>query len=199
MDKKTIAAYDDSSAAYAKDWLEQPPPTDMYELLKKYFRPGSVLDVGCGVGRDVAWLNDNGFDAEGVDASEGLLSEARKTYPSGRFSYAALPLLAEIEGKKFQNVLCETVLMHLNEVEVESAITTLLKLLSPGGILYLSWRVTPGASIRDKKERLYSSFDSGEVLKVVEPRAKVLFDREDASASSGKVIHRLIVQRAENS
>ena len=38
---------------------------------------GYLVDIGCGSGREVAWLNASGFPAAGFDASEGLLAEAR--------------------------------------------------------------------------------------------------------------------------
>ena len=36
--------------------------------------------IGCGSGREVAWLNATGFPAVGFDASEGLLKEACQRY-----------------------------------------------------------------------------------------------------------------------
>ena len=77
MDDQTVSAYDEASARYAREWNGQPPPDDMYALLRGHFRPGPTIDVGCGAGRDAAWLRAHGFEAVGVDASEGLLAQAR--------------------------------------------------------------------------------------------------------------------------
>ncbi|KVO67988.1 hypothetical protein WJ79_26935 [Burkholderia ubonensis] len=42
----------------------------MYALLTQHFAPaGRTADIGCGAGRDVAWLNANGVPAVGHDAS----------------------------------------------------------------------------------------------------------------------------------
>jgi SAM-dependent methyltransferase len=195
MDRETVNAYDTASATYASDWLGQPAPTDMYALLATYFEPGRTIDVGCGAGRDVAWLKANGFDAKGVDASSGLLSEARKAYPGIDFQPATLPALLELEGERFQNVLCETVLMHLDPADVKLATQALLALLLPGGTLYLSWRVTRERSLRDSNGRLYASFASDEVRNVLLGAAQIVFDKEQVSASSGKIIHRLIAKK----
>ena len=44
MDTETLAAYDKQAASYARDWLEQDAPSDMYALLKQYFAPGLTAD-----------------------------------------------------------------------------------------------------------------------------------------------------------
>ncbi len=61
MDAKTLAAYDTRSAEFAQDWHAQPPPDDLHAAVQKYFRKGPTADIGCGSGRDVAWLSANGF------------------------------------------------------------------------------------------------------------------------------------------
>jgi ubiquinone/menaquinone biosynthesis C-methylase UbiE len=52
------------------------------------------VDVGCGAGRDVEWMGELGLEAIGLDRSQGMLHEARRRVPSGRFvqgSFTALP------------------------------------------------------------------------------------------------------------
>ena len=196
MDDQTLAAYDANAAAYAADWLAQDAPDDMYALLRQHFAPGPTLDVGCGAGRDTAWLAANGFDARGVDASAGLLAQARRTYPSLRFDQAVLPGLAGLERGAFQNVLCETVIMHLDPAQVGPSVRSLLALLRPGGTLYLSWRVTDDASQRDPAGRLYASFDKSLVTDALASADVILHDEERVSVSSGKRVRRLIVRKA---
>ena len=95
MDRQTLAAYDLDAAAFAKDWHDQPAPVDLQEIVERFFvRGGNSADIGCGCGREVAWLHANGFSAVGFDASEGLLNEARRRYPvlqirAGRIARAA--------------------------------------------------------------------------------------------------------------
>ena len=166
MDAPTLAAYDANAAAYAADWLAQEPPGDMYALLRTYFTPGPTADIGCGAGRDTAWLAAHGFEARGFDASAGLLAQARAAHPALRFDAASLPELAGVERGAFQNVLCETVIMHLAPAQVGPSMRSLLALLRPGGTLYLSWRVTDDESKRDPAGRLYAAFDKALVMQI---------------------------------
>ena len=154
MDQKTLAAYDSDAAAFAKDWHEQPAPVDLHEVVERFFvRGGNSADIGCGCGREVAWLNANGFSAAGFDASEGLLAEARQRYPGLKFAHAELPDLKGIGT--YDNVLCETVIMHLDRAQIAPAVRRLLAAVKPSGILYLSWRITDNADLRDSQGRLY--------------------------------------------
>ncbi len=195
MDRATLAAYDKDAAAFARDWHEQPPPVDLHGVVEDYFiRGGISCDVGCGSGREVAWLNANDFAAEGFDASEGLLAEARRRYPRLKFSRAELPELKGIRPRSFDNVLCETVIMHLDHALIAPSVARMLDILKTAGILYLSWRVTEGDDLRDGHGRLYAAFDAG-LVRAELKNATLLLDEEAVSASSGKKIHRLIAKK----
>ena len=195
MDRTTLAAYDHDAAAFAKDWHEQPAPTDLQDIVTRFFiKGGATADIGCGSGREVAWLNANGFPAEGFDASDGLLTEARSRYPLLRFAHAELPELHGIAAGSFDNVLCETVIMHLAPALIARSVRRMFELVKPGGVFYLSWRVTDGADVRDAHGRLYAAFDAA-LVRAELVAATSLLDEEVVSASSGKKIHRLVVTR----
>jgi SAM-dependent methyltransferase len=195
MDRATLAAYDNDAAAFAKDWHEQPPPVDLHGVVEEYFiRGGTSCDIGCGSGREVAWLNANNFPAEGFDASEGLLAEARGRYPRLKFSRAELPELKGIPVRSFDNVLCETVIMHLEHALIAPSVRRMLDVVKTAGILYLSWRVTEGSDLRDRHGRFYAAFDPSMVRGQLND-ATILLDEEVVSASSGKKIHRLVAKK----
>ena len=195
MDRPTLAAYDKDAAAFARDWHEQPAPTDLHGIVERFFiGGGATADIGCGSGREAAWLNDHGFPATGFDASEGLLAEARRRYPKLNFAHAELPDLRGIAANAYDNVLCETVIMHLDRAQIAPSVRRLLDIAKPGGIFYLSWRVTAGSDQRDKHDRLYAAFETSLVLREL-TTATVLLDEEVASTSSGKTIHRLVVRK----
>ena len=195
MDRTTLAAYDQDAAAFAKDWHEQPAPSDLQDIVRRFFiEGGATADIGCGSGREVAWLNANGFPAEGFDASDGLLTEARSRYPHLRFAHAELPELCGIAANSFDNVICETVIMHLAPALIAPSVRRMFELVKPGGIFYLSWRVTDGTDVRDAHGRLYAAFDAALVW-VELAAATSLLDEEVVSASSGKKIYRLVVRK----
>jgi SAM-dependent methyltransferase len=194
MDNATLDAYDQNAAAFAEDWETQKPPKDLYEIVRRYFKIGLTADVGCGSGRDTAWLNANGYPARGYDASEGLLNEARRRHSGIVFKRSSLPNLEGIVDSTFANVLCETVLMHLDISLIVAAVQRLLAILVSDGVLYLSWRVTEGVDKHDNHGRLYSAFEPALVVRALRS-AKVLLNESRVSESSGKLIHRIVAQR----
>jgi SAM-dependent methyltransferase len=195
MDRETLNAYDRDAATFADDWETQPAPADLHAVIRRFFSPGPTADIGCGNGRDTAWLNDNGYPACGYDAAEGLLAEARKRHPHILFQRAVLPELAGVAENHFTNVLCETVIMHLQPGTITAAVEKLLAILIPGGTLYLSWRVTEAADRRDEHGRLYASFDPELVLNALS-QTQLLLDEQLESMSSGKVIRRIVARKS---
>ena len=194
MDQSTFGAYEREAKSFARAWHEQPSPLDLYAALRQFFRPGPTADIGCGSGRDTAWLDGNGFPAVGYDPSEGLLEEARRRYPQLRLEKSALPALDGVAETSFANVLCETVIMHLAADRIAPAVRRLTAILAPGGTLYLSWRVTDGHDRRDEHGRLYAAFDPSLVVDALSP-ARILLDERITSASSGKKIHRIVARK----
>ena len=195
MDRSTLAAYDKDAASFAREWHEQPAPVDLQDIVRRFFiKNGAAADIGCGSGREVAWLNANGYPAAGFDASEGLLTEARRRYPDLKFVDAELPDLAGVVAEMYDNVLCETVIMHLDRAQIAPAVRRMFEIVKPAGVFYLSWRVTDAADLRDGHGRLYAAFDATLVRDELKA-ATTLLDEEVVSASSGKKIHRLVVRK----
>ena len=185
VDRPTFDAYDAQAA-----------PDGMYALLEQHFSPGPTADIGCGAGRDTAWLASRGFDVRGYDASATLLDEARRCHPDLTFELAALPALAGVPSGAFRNVLCETVVMHLEQADAAAAAARLVELLMPGGTLYLSWRVAGNGALRDERGRLYTPLDAARMRAALGAGVQVIDEHEVVSASSGKHVHRLIVRKA---
>ena len=194
MDRDTLAAYDAAAVVYAEDWHAQPPPSDMHALIERFFKPGKTADIGCGSGRDAAWLSAHGFPTTGYDPSEGLLTQARARYPALKFEHAELPGLAGIAKNSCDNVLCETVIMHLAHETIVPSVRRMMAILKAGGVLYVSWRVTKESDQRDGAGRLYAAFENDLVLRALAPAA-ILLNEEVVSASSGKTIHRVVARK----
>ena len=195
MDAPTLSAYDAESERFADDWEAQPVPTDLQAIVRRYFRSGgATADVGCGSGRDAAWLDANGYPAVGFDPSRGLLEIARRRQPGLLCRAASLPELAGVADGTFANVLCETVIMHLPAETIPIAVRRLVSILIPDGVLYLSWRVTERTGRRDPHGRLYSAFDPSVVREAL-AGTQILFDEGVISASSGQPVRRIVAAR----
>ncbi len=158
MDIQTINSYNNEAEKIAK-LHSSLTPHRIYELINQYFIKGkSTADIGCGIGRDTNFLNNQGFSVVGVDASEGMLKQAQQLYLDLDFRLDYLPTLANFKNSEFQNILCSAVLMHLDEVAIEAACIRLVELLKTNGCLIISIRST---NEKDKREngKLFESIN----------------------------------------
>ncbi len=163
MDKQTVQRYDDFAANYVAEWMPQ-TPVIIRNLVSKWFLPGSaVLDIGSGSGRDVGWLINQGFRAEGVDASLGLLNEARLANPNAVFRQDSLPRLESISDSSVDNILCSAVLMHLPAGDIPAAIGNMLRVLRAGGRVICSVRPSRQNEPRESDGRLYTDISPEEL------------------------------------
>ena len=158
MDKQTIETYDREAERIAQ-LHSSLTPGRLYTLITEYFtKTGNTLDVGCGIGRDTQWLNQNGYSAIGIDASEGMLKQAQLLYPQVHFIKDSLPDLTSLNDQTFQNILCSAVLMHLNKADLEQACLKLVTLLKASGHMIISIRETNAVDHRENG-KLYEPFD----------------------------------------
>jgi SAM-dependent methyltransferase len=192
MDKTTLDVYDSTAPAFVQRWLSE-QPDDMYALFRRFFRPGLTADIGSGSGRDAAWLTANGYPAVGYDLSEALLAQARAHFPHLEFRKAALPELSGVPARHFDNVVCETVIMHLPREEIEPAVARMLEILKPGGVIYLSFRITENADHREKDGRLFTAYVGDHVGRALTGQ-EILYDATIPRAAGG-TIQRLIARR----
>jgi 2-polyprenyl-3-methyl-5-hydroxy-6-metoxy-1,4-benzoquinol methylase len=198
MEKKTLKIYDENPERFAQGWLSQEGPGEIYEVVRKYFKPGALTaDIGSGSGRDVEWLNQNGYPCTGFDASRGLLKVAQEKFPNREFRFAQLPLLEEIPDESYQQILCETVLMHLDEHEHVPAIKNLFRILRCPGVLTLSWRMAEeNPEKRDAQGRLYEFVDGDLLIKTaLSLGARLVHRNLVTSASTGKQIEQMVFVR----
>lgn len=97
----------------------------------------SVLDIGCGSGRDSRWLAKKGHSVSAVDRviHEGLKNNLIGTDVS--FYIDSLPGLENTLEDKFDLILCSCVWMFIPEADRAYAERTIVSLLAPNGKLIL--------------------------------------------------------------
>ncbi len=195
MDKITIESYNQEAKEIAKLHASLTPHR-IYELIDQYFIKGkSTADIGCGIGRDTNFLNNHGFSVVGVDASEGMLKQARQLYPALDFQLDYLPTLASFENSEFQNILCSAVLMHLDKIAIEAACFRLVELLRKDGRLIISIR---GTNEKDKREngKLYEAISVESFKELFEKNGcEILLHESEIEQKRGLTWHNFVIKK----
>ncbi|HPJ36329.1 MAG TPA: class I SAM-dependent methyltransferase [Spirochaetota bacterium] len=140
MDRKTAEYYSAHAAELAVRY-NSAGEKGIDRWFERVFPAGSsVLDIGCGSGRDMALLSSMGYDVYGVDPSPEMLEEAIRSYPGlqGRIVTGYLPSDIPWFDRKFDCVLCSAVLMHIPDESLEKAARTIRESLNEDGRLLIS-------------------------------------------------------------
>lgn len=137
MDKSTIDYYNRNADWYY--WTTVGVDMDVFRKKFASYLPGeaSVIDMGCGSGRDVMSFSDMGHDALGLDGAKELLKLAEerlgiKTKAADISDYKA--------ASPYDGVWCCASLIHLNGEEKARFFRNLDRNLKSGGVIYISVR-----------------------------------------------------------
>ncbi|AII10727.1 class I SAM-dependent methyltransferase [Rhodococcus opacus] len=103
-------------------------------------RPVTVLDLGCGTGRDLGFLAGRGYRCRGLDQSAAMVDYAQKRYPGVT---ASLGDLRDFRvGERFDAVICldSSLLYCHTDSELESCLRCARAHLRLGGLLVAEMR-----------------------------------------------------------
>ena len=123
-----------------KDFLKYLRRTEKVDLENK-----TLLDVGCGIGKDVEYAIDNcGMQGMGCDVSPIAITEAKKFVPSGKFFVHDLAQKLSIESDSVDCALMVMVIHTLNQTERQACLSEIARVLKPGGYFFLKTLALPG-------------------------------------------------------
>jgi ubiquinone/menaquinone biosynthesis C-methylase UbiE len=137
--------YDTVAKEYAETFTgeHEKKPKDR-EILQRFSqeigdrRP--VWDLGCGPGQTTKYLKDLGIEISGLDLSEGILREARTTYPEIHFRQGNILHLG-FEDDSIAGVVAFYAIVHFTEEQVRMAFREIFRVLQPGGIFLCTYHI----------------------------------------------------------
>ena len=138
MDNSTLTYYQKNAAKLACRY-EQAEVPDLHLALQKTFPAASrLLEIGCGTGREAAFLKSCGYDIVCIEPSRPMMEEAFRRHPElegllyeGSFPGELPEVLNTAEG--FDGIYAVASLMHLKQEELVPAFNRIHKLLKSNG------------------------------------------------------------------
>lgn len=133
--------------------------------IDQYFTPvdGTVIDVGCGVGRTTAVLDRMGYDVTGIDLTSAFVERARQFFPDVPFVVSDAQTLP-FEDATFENALFAY--YGIDEITPEAGryevLREIRRILEPGGVFVFSshnlWSTYVPRSLTPGGVRKYAKF-----------------------------------------
>lgn len=111
------------------------------QILKGQFSDGTVLDVGCGEGRNLTWFLHQHADVTAVDVDEVALKMVRMMARSMNCPVETIHGdFMDLKDQSFDRILFINVWQHVTSsaIEVEKKLRTLL---NPSGLLFVKYEL----------------------------------------------------------
>jgi ubiquinone/menaquinone biosynthesis C-methylase UbiE len=129
--------FDDLSWVFAiindpKDYADEAAEYTRIILGTTAARPRTLLDLGCGAGRDDFNLKKD-FEVTGVDMSESMVSLAKKLNPEARYVVGDIRHL-RLDAKYDAVLMTDSVTSMTTVKDLKAAFTTAFVHLKPGGV-----------------------------------------------------------------
>ena len=158
-------------------------PKSFLTPIAEKLKPGAtILDIGCGSGRDLLWFRQRGFEVVGFERSPGLAGLARKkvgcevieddfeTYDFSRLSVDAIMLVGT--------------LVHLPHSRVPEVLNSINRALKDGGNILLSLKKGVG-NTSDSHGRVFYLWNDGELRDLFEDLDLDVIDYFQQSSTIG--------------
>lgn len=160
---------------YANFYFDNTVDLNMGETLDRfmeYFSEGdTILDLGCGSGRDGKAMMEKGMEVTFLDASKELCALAN--------IYTGIePLCMDYRDmdfdKVFQGVWACASLLHIPKKELSGVLSKISQALKPEGIFYMS--VKKGDFEGFRKERFFADYSEAELMEILKevPKLQVI-------------------------
>ncbi len=98
---------------------------------------GSCLEIGCGTGKNTAWLLTKAKEITAVDLSEAMLTKAKEKINSAQVNFVQADILQpwNFANKKYDLVSFSLVLEHIENLE--PVFLNVSKVIAEGGFVYI--------------------------------------------------------------
>nr|WP_246429245.1 class I SAM-dependent methyltransferase [Sagittula marina] len=164
-DRETLSVYDARAAEYAesfgKDHAADPSLRAFIDALPD---GAKVLDLGCGPGTWAAAMLADGLEVDAVDASAGMVAQARRV-PGLQVRQASFDEIDAVHV--YDGIWANFSLLHAPRDDMPGHLAGLHLALKPGGLMHIGLKTGRGAA-RDGLGRFYTYYTVTEMTGLLE-------------------------------
>lgn len=148
--------------------LRQHPITPQVAKAAQAWKPGKLLEIGCGIGTSLPVFISKKFDCIGIDLSSRMIKNAKRFAGKNQMEFklhVASALWLPFKDKQFDYIISIAVLHHFDSEQKRLQVLSEMKrvLKSEGKILFTVWN-KPNAKKKDtciewtRKEKPYKRY-----------------------------------------
>lgn len=154
------------------------------DLFDYFFDKSSLLEIGCGSGRDAARMLRQNFGVFAIDGCKSLLDQAKKLHPElkDRLGLLRLPAVLPFENESFDGFYSIACLMHFTTSQISEIVSEVFRVLKPRGRGVVSVPVRRSDIDNrgiDDKGRVFNLLETEEWLKLFERCGFLAFAGEE--------------------
>ena len=163
--------YEDNHRQYFNSTFGIDPSVFLAPLARFLEPKATILDIGCGSGRDMLWFARHGFQPTGFEQSPSLASLARK--------HAGCPVIEgdftsyDFSKLQFSALIFVGSLVHLSQEALPAILTSTCRALIPGGLLLITMKEGNGTSLA-ADGRVFTLWSRADIEKVFATKSKNL-------------------------
>ena len=134
----TLSHYNDEAQSFRQGTRDHDVSQNVVALLRHLPKSGrhTILDLGCGPGRDLVTFRDLGHVAVGLDGAEHFLQMAREHSDCELLHQDFLRL--DLPDQSFDGIFANASLFHVPSQELPRVLGELWHCLKPDGVLFSS-------------------------------------------------------------
>jgi SAM-dependent methyltransferase len=138
VSRRTLAHYDASASAFRDGTWDHDVSQNVAALLEAIEGPSpwTILDLGCGPGRDLLTFRDRGHIAVGLDGAPAFVAMARAATGCEVLHQDFLAL--DLPAARFDGVFANASLFHVPSRDLPRVLRELWEALKPRGVLFAS-------------------------------------------------------------
>lgn len=154
--------YNKNGARFISDTIKV-DMTAQYKKFTSYLHKGaSILDAGCGSGRDSLNFKNMGYRVQAFDASSVMVKAARLL---ANIEVSEMTFQSAMFDISFDGIWACASLLHVPRTELVTVIENLVSYLNFNGILYASFKY--GKKERQKGDRYFNDLTEADLVELI--------------------------------
>lgn len=158
FERKTINFYNDNADSFQESIKSAIMTESCNRFLSYLPKQASILDLGCGTGRDSLYFKNLGYSVLPLDASEKMCEIATSTTGIKAIKKTFEELCFK---EQFDGIWACASLLHVSRGSLPQILCRINKSLTPKGILYMSFKY--GNSSYEKNGRFFTDLTEDDI------------------------------------